>query len=133
MGYKIIERAVRYRLQRLEKDNMILGYSAILNPKFVSEKINRTIIHKFKFSHNISILTERLKNYVEQISFCIYSASRHRIMNNVDNHYEVSEIKINLRSYSSDTKYTYLRSIPILFMTCCYDNRKIQRLYICII
>jgi DNA-binding Lrp family transcriptional regulator len=74
MGYKITERAVRYRLQRLEKDNMILGYSAILNPKFVSEKINRTIILKFKFSHNISILTERLKNYVEQISFCIYSA-----------------------------------------------------------
>jgi DNA-binding Lrp family transcriptional regulator len=56
MGYKITERAVRYRLQRLEKDNMILGYSAILNPKFVSEKINRTIILKFKFSHNIDAL-----------------------------------------------------------------------------
>jgi DNA-binding Lrp family transcriptional regulator len=58
IGYKITERAVRYRLQRLEEDNMILGYSAILNPKFVSEKINRTIILKFKFSHNLSVLTE---------------------------------------------------------------------------
>ncbi len=74
MGYKITERAVRYRLQRLEEDNMILGYSAILNPKFVSEKISRTIILKFKFSHNISILTERLKNYVEEMPFCIHSA-----------------------------------------------------------
>ena len=74
MGYKIMERAVRYRLQRLEEDNMILGYSAILNPKFVSEKISRTIILKFKFSHNISILTERLKNYVEEMPFCIHSA-----------------------------------------------------------
>ena len=74
MGYKITERAIRYRLQRLEKDDVILGYSAVLNPKFVSEKINRTIIIKFKFSHNISILTERLKNYIGEMPFCIYSA-----------------------------------------------------------
>ena len=75
MGYKITERAIRYRLQRLEKDDVILGYSAILNPNFVSEKINRTIILKFKFSHNLSVLTERLKNYVQEVSFCVYSAS----------------------------------------------------------
>ncbi|MGB8033185.1 MAG: GAF domain-containing protein [Nitrososphaeraceae archaeon] len=75
IGYKITERAIRYRLQRLEKDDVILGYSAILNPNFVSEKINRTIILKFKFSHNVSVLTERLKNYVQEVSFCVYSAS----------------------------------------------------------
>ena len=75
IGYKITERAIRYRLQRLEKDDVILGYSAILNPNFVSEKINRKIILKFKFSHNVSVLTERLKNYVQEVSFCVYSAS----------------------------------------------------------
>jgi DNA-binding Lrp family transcriptional regulator len=50
MGYDITDRSVRHRLKRLEKNNAILGYSAILNPSFVSEKINRTIILKFKFS-----------------------------------------------------------------------------------
>src|SRR6185437_364121 len=70
----ITERAVRYRLQRLERDGMILGYSVVLNPKFASIKISRTIIIKFKFLHNISLLVERLKNYVEEMPFCIYSA-----------------------------------------------------------
>ena len=74
IGYEITERAVRYRLQRLERDGMILGYSVVLNPKFASIKISRTIIIKFKFLHNISLLVERLKNYVEEMPFCIYSA-----------------------------------------------------------
>jgi DNA-binding Lrp family transcriptional regulator len=74
IGYKITERAIRYRLQRLEKDDVILGYSAILNPNFVSEKTSRTIILKFKFSHNMSFLIERLKNYVQEVPFCVYSA-----------------------------------------------------------
>ena len=52
---------------------MILGYSAILNPSFVSEKINRTIILKFKFSKDSQVLIERLKNYVEEAPFCLYS------------------------------------------------------------
>jgi hypothetical protein len=68
MGYQLIE---RYRLQRLEGDNVILGYSAILNPSFISEKRNLTITLKFKYSSNSSV---RLKNYVEEAPFCIYSA-----------------------------------------------------------
>ena len=44
IGYEITERAVRYRLQRLERDGMILGYSVVLNPKIASIKISRTII-----------------------------------------------------------------------------------------
>ncbi|HYZ95697.1 MAG TPA: winged-helix domain-containing protein, partial [Nitrososphaeraceae archaeon] len=32
IGYNITERAIRYRLGRLEKTNTIIGYSAILNP-----------------------------------------------------------------------------------------------------
>ena len=48
MGYSITERAIRYRIRRLETNNTILGYSVILNPSFVSNKVNRTIILKFK-------------------------------------------------------------------------------------
>jgi DNA-binding Lrp family transcriptional regulator len=74
MGYQLTERAIRYRLRRLEGDNVILAYSAILNPSFISEKLNRTITLKFKYSSNSSVLIEKLKNYVEEAPFCIYSA-----------------------------------------------------------
>lgn len=73
MGYDITDRTIRHRLERLEKRDVILGYSAILNPSFVSEKINRTIILKFKFSKDSQVLIERLKNYVEEAPFCLYS------------------------------------------------------------
>jgi len=75
IGYEITERAIRYRLGRLEKNNIILGYSAILNPGLIiSEKVNRTIIIRFKFSKDIQVLIDRLKNYVEEAPFCVYSA-----------------------------------------------------------
>ena len=74
LGYDITDRTIRHRLERLEKSNVILGYSAILNPGLVSEKINRTIILKFKFSKDSQALIDRLKNYVEEAPFCLYSA-----------------------------------------------------------
>jgi DNA-binding Lrp family transcriptional regulator len=74
MGYSITERAIRYRIQKLETSNIVLGYSAILNPSFISDRVNRTIILKFKYSYNTSALIDRLENYVQEASFCIYSA-----------------------------------------------------------
>jgi DNA-binding Lrp family transcriptional regulator len=74
LGYKITERAVRYRIRKLETSNTVLGYSTILNPSFVSERVNRTVILKFKYSYDASTLIDRLENYVQEASFCIYSA-----------------------------------------------------------
>jgi DNA-binding Lrp family transcriptional regulator len=74
MGYRITERAIRYRIQKLETSDIVLGYSAILNPSYISDKVNRTIILKFKYSYNTSALIDRLENYVQEASFCIYSA-----------------------------------------------------------
>lgn len=74
IGYKITERAVRYRIRKLETSNTVLGYSTILNPSFVSERVNRTVILKFKYSYNSSTLIDRLENYVQEASFCVYSA-----------------------------------------------------------
>jgi len=74
MGYRITERAIRYRIQKLETSDIVLGYSAILNPSYISDKVNRTIILKFKYSHNTAALIDRLENYVQEASFCIYSA-----------------------------------------------------------
>ena len=74
LGHSITDRGIRHRLQRLEKNNVILGYSAILNPNLVSEKINRTIVLKFKFSKDTPELIERLTNYVVDAPFCIFSS-----------------------------------------------------------
>ncbi|HET9356756.1 MAG TPA: GAF domain-containing protein [Nitrososphaeraceae archaeon] len=74
IGYKITERAVRYRIRKLETSNTVLGYSTILNPSFVSQRVNRTVILKFKYSYNASTLIDRLENYVQESSFCVYSA-----------------------------------------------------------
>ena len=74
MGYRITERAIRYRIRKLETSNTILGYSVILNPSFVSNKVNRTVILKFKYSYDASSLIDRLENYTQEASFCVYSA-----------------------------------------------------------
>jgi len=74
LGFTITDRAIRQRLVRLEKKDVILGYSAILNPNMVSEKINRTILLKFKLTKETDELTKRLITYVEESNFCIYSS-----------------------------------------------------------
>ncbi len=74
LGYAITDRAIRQRLVRLEKNNTILGYSAILNPSIVSEKINRTILLKFKFTKKTEEFVRLFEKYVEESNFCIYSS-----------------------------------------------------------
>jgi DNA-binding Lrp family transcriptional regulator len=74
LGYNITDRTIRNRLKRLETSNVILGYSSILNPDIIQDKINRTVLLKFKYSLNTSLLIERLEKYCEESQFCIYAA-----------------------------------------------------------
>lgn len=74
MEHKITERAIRYRLKRLEQSNTILGYSPIFNPSLISDKISRTILLKFKITRNTSDLVERLNKYIYNPHFCLFSA-----------------------------------------------------------
>ena len=74
LGFTITDRAIRQRLVRLEKNNTILGYSAILNPSIVSEKINRTILLKFKFTKKSEEFVRLFEKYIEESNFCIYSS-----------------------------------------------------------
>ena len=75
-GFEITDRAVRQRLARLEKSNVILGYSAMLNPRFISEsnKVSKTILMKFRLSARSQTLIDKLENYMQNAEFCIYSA-----------------------------------------------------------
>jgi hypothetical protein len=58
----------------LEKSNIILGYSLLLNQTLLSEKINRTILLKFKFTTDTAVITSGLEKYCDESNFCIYSA-----------------------------------------------------------
>ena len=72
-GHTITDRGVRHRIQKLEKNNIILGYSAILNPNIISEKINRIVLLKFKYGKSSQEKIKQLTDYVNQSSFCLYS------------------------------------------------------------
>jgi DNA-binding Lrp family transcriptional regulator len=72
-GYSITDRGIRHRIQKLEKNNIILGYSAILNPNIISEKINHTILLKFKYNNSSQEKIKQLIGYVNQSSFCTFS------------------------------------------------------------
>jgi len=75
-GYKLTDRAVRQRLGRLEKSGVILGYSAILNPAYISEqnKLGRSVLIKFRISPDSQVLVEKLDNYLRQSGACVFSA-----------------------------------------------------------
>ncbi len=75
-GFEITDRAVRQRLQRLEKSSIILGYSTMLNPQLMSEnnRVSKTVLIKFRFSGNLQLLIDRLQNYMQESVFCVYSA-----------------------------------------------------------
>ena len=74
-GFEITDRAVRQRLQRLEKSGVILGYSTMLNPQLMSEnRVSKTVLIKFRFSSNSQLLIDRLESYMQESVFCIYSA-----------------------------------------------------------
>ena len=76
LGFEITDRAIRQRIRRLEKSGVILGYSTMLNPIFISEnnKVSKTILMKFRLSGNSQNLINRLESYMQDSAFCVYSA-----------------------------------------------------------
>jgi DNA-binding Lrp family transcriptional regulator len=73
-GYLLTDRAVRKRIERLEKNNVIQRYSAILHPGFLSNKTHRTLLLKFKHTQGLRTEVDRLTSYVNESSFCTFSA-----------------------------------------------------------
>jgi DNA-binding Lrp family transcriptional regulator len=134
LGHTITDRGIRHRLQRLEKNNTILGYSVILNPNILSEKINRTIILKFKFSKNTPELIDRLTDYVVDAQFCTFSSRLsgdydwicHFVFDSVEQYdletnnflNRFGELISDFRSYESNT----IKSSPYMI----YDEQEIK-------
>jgi len=134
LGHNITDRGIRHRLQKLEKNNVILGYSAILNPNILSEKINRTIVLKFKFSKNTPELIERLTSYVVDAQFCTFSSRLsgdydwicHFVFDSIEQYdletnnflNRFGELISDFRSYESNT----IKSSPYMI----YDEQEIK-------
>ena len=134
MNHTITDRAIRQRLQRLEKNNIILGYSAILNPELISEKINRTVFLKFKLTKNTVELIKRLTGYVNESQFCTYSSRLsgdfdwicHFIFDSIEQYdletnnflNKFSELISDYRSYESDL----IKTLPYTI----YDEEEIK-------
>lgn len=74
LGYELTDRAIRHRLQRLEKENIVIGYTVLLNPALVSDKMSRTVLIKFKYSKNLPAMIERLTDYLNESRFCLFSS-----------------------------------------------------------
>ena len=134
LGHNITDRGIRHRLQKLEKNNVILGYSAILNPNILSEKINRTIVLKFKFSKDTPELIDRLTSYVVDAQFCTFSSRLsgdydwicHFVFDSIEQYdletnnflNRFGELISDFRSYESNT----IKSSPYMI----YDEQEIK-------
>jgi len=77
LEYNITERAVRYRIKKLEKDGIIMGYSTILNPAYTSEKIQKLILIRFRIVKDNASLVDRLRKYINDSAFCVYACKIH--------------------------------------------------------
>jgi DNA-binding Lrp family transcriptional regulator len=141
LGYTISDRAIRQRLVRLEKNDTILGYSAILNPSIVSEKINRTILLKFKFTKKSEEFVRLFEKYIEESNFCIYSSKLsgdfdwicHFVFDSIDQYdleshnflNRFSELITDFRSYESKI----IKSSPYMIYGEGGENEKKAQVY----
>lgn len=67
LGFAITDRAVRHGIAGLVRKKIVLGYSTILNPELTTNnKVNRTILLKFKFSKNSENLVKLLRKYIQE-------------------------------------------------------------------
>src|ERR671912_54375 len=124
------------KLIRLEKRNVILGYCAILNPELVSQKVNRTILLKFKYTPLSTNLINGLINYSKDAQFCVFSAKSsgdydwifHFVFDTIEQ-YELessnflqrfAEIIMDYRSYETKT----FKLSPYSFLN---DNKLTER------
>lgn len=117
LDYKITERAVRYRIKKLEKEGIILGFSTILNPAYSNEKVHKFILIKFRIIKDISGLVDRLMKYLNESTFCVYACKIqgdfdfvcHLVMDSTDQFdleidnfiYQFSDLISDFRTYDS--------------------------------
>ena len=72
-GHNIQDRAVAYRIERLEKRKIITGYEAILHKLLVDDF--EALYLKFKTNKPSDVLSEDICNFVKEMPNCLLTAS----------------------------------------------------------
>ncbi|MEM2761090.1 MAG: winged-helix domain-containing protein [Nitrososphaerales archaeon] len=72
-GMDITDRAVRKRIERLEKKGVIRGYTAILAEEKLVDRFN-LILLRFKPAKDFSSALERVKEYAKNMPTCVFVA-----------------------------------------------------------
>lgn len=73
MGFDITDRAVRKRIERLEKKGVIRGYTAVLAEDKIMDRLD-LILLRFKATKDFSSTLERVKEYAKKLPTCILVA-----------------------------------------------------------
>ncbi len=73
MGFDITDRAVRKRIERLEKKGVIKGYTAVLAEEKEMDRLDLILI-RFKATKDFSSTLERVKEYAKSLSTCVLVA-----------------------------------------------------------
>lgn len=72
-GHDIQDRAVAYRIERLEKRKIITGYEAILRKLLVEDF--EALYLKFKTTKSSDVLSEEICSFVKNLPNCLLTAS----------------------------------------------------------
>ncbi|MDE1726317.1 MAG: AsnC family protein [Thaumarchaeota archaeon] len=73
-GIRMSERGVGKRMEKLEKDKVILGYTTIVDPKTVNMTVARLITVKFTSPRDFLERVEEMKKYLSDAPYCDFSA-----------------------------------------------------------
>jgi DNA-binding Lrp family transcriptional regulator len=73
-GIKMSERGVGKRMAKLERDEVILGYTAMVNLQKVNMTFPRLITVKFTSPKDFLQRVEEMKKYLAEAPFCDFSA-----------------------------------------------------------
>lgn len=73
-GIVISSRAIRKRMQRMEKDKTILGYTVVLNPEKIPHQEHRILILKLKTSRRFETRLSELIAFFKNNPKCEFSA-----------------------------------------------------------
>ncbi|KFI17950.1 hypothetical protein IB75_17110, partial [Nitrosococcus oceani C-27] len=72
-GHSIQDRAVAYRIERLEKEQIIKGYETIIRQSVVEDF--EALYLKFKATKSTENLTDQVCNFVKDLPNCLMTAT----------------------------------------------------------
>mgnify|MGYP001574335046 FL=1 len=74
VGLDVSDRTIRKRIERLEKNGIIKGYTAVLSDVSSSDKLEALFL-KFKVTRSLDSITESIKDFVKSLPNYLFVAT----------------------------------------------------------